>query len=276
MLQLPFNLAGCRIDSTDGSPKRLGVVVREICAAVEGVTGFVGLWRGAENVTLLARGDVKKLRLRVVSGRKPVGRSKRSGTNGHSCQCRRGFFALDRNAARVFRIAPGHTPVGSRGKKFSIGAINHVKKAVTVCLQDEMAVAVIHKHGNLRCIVIVLVVLGELEMPFQLAVVWIERQQRIAVKIVTRSALATVRWRRIPGSPESRIGRGIVCASDPRWRAADFPGVAFPGFVAWLIRPGNRVETPFARAGRSIISINEPANAVFAAGNANEHEILDD
>src|SRR5206468_257816 len=62
---------------------------------------------------------------------------------------------------------------------------------------------------------------------------------------------------------------------NPCGRAADFPGVAFPGFVAGFARTGNGVEAPFARAGHGVISIDEPANAVFAAGNPDEHEMVD-
>src|SRR5205823_12838800 len=97
-------------------------------------------------------------------------------------QRRRGFLALDRNAARVFRIAPSHFPIGSGGKKFSVAAVNHVEKTIAVRLHNEMPLAVVHKHGNLRGVVIVLVMLGEWEIPLELSRVRIEREQGIAVE----------------------------------------------------------------------------------------------
>src|SRR5579859_1980690 len=103
-------------------------------------------------------------------------------------------------------------------------------------------------------------------MPFQLARTWIEGEQRIAVEIVARAAFAAVRRRRIPRGPERRVRRGIVRAGNPRGRAADFPRVAFPGFMARLSWTRNSIEAPFEGAGRCIVRVNEPANAVFAAG----------
>ena len=44
--------------------------------------------------------------------------------------------------------------------------------------------------------------------------------------------------------------------------------------MARLSRTRNCVEPPFARARRRIIGVNESPNAIFAAGNAHEHQIL--
>src|SRR5437660_468424 len=123
-------------------------------------------------------------------------------------------------------------------------------------------------------IVVVSVMLRELEMPFQLARLWIESKQRVAVEIVARSAFAAIRRRRIPRRPERRVRRGIVGPRDPRWRAADFPRFSLPAFMPGLSRTGNRIEPPFARARRSIIGVDESADAVFAAGYSHEHEVL--
>ena len=236
---------------------------------------FVRLRRGAENVALLPRGDVEKFGLRIVGRRHPIGGADRAWTNRHARQSWGSFFALEGHAACVFRIAPADFPVGSGREKFAVTAVNHVEKTVAVGLDDEMAIAVVHQHRNLRGVVIVLVVLGELEIPFQLARIRIERKQRIAVEIVAGTAFAAIRRRRIAGGPERGIRRGIIGAGNPCGRAADFPGVAFPGFVAGFARTGNGVEAPFARAGHGVISIDEPANAVFAAGNPDEHEMVD-
>ena len=50
------------------SAKRLGIVVWKIRAAVVSVAFLERLRGGAENVALLARGDVEKFRLRIIGG----------------------------------------------------------------------------------------------------------------------------------------------------------------------------------------------------------------
>jgi len=65
-----------------------------------------------------------------------------------------------------------------------------------------MFFVLIDHHRNLRGVVIVLVVLGKLKMPFQLAGVGIESQQGIAVQVVAGASLTAIRRRRISGGPE--------------------------------------------------------------------------
>src|SRR6266446_9172256 len=119
------------------------------------------------------------------------------------------------------------------------------------------------------------IVLGKLKIPFEPSRVRIKSEQGIAVEIVASAALTAIRRGRIAGGPESSIGRRIVSARDPCRCASDFPRVGFPAFMARLAGTRNGVEAPFAFAACSIVSINESANPIFAAGNADEHEILD-
>src|ERR1700674_723946 len=128
-----------------------------------------------------------------------------------------------------------------------------------------MFFALIDHDGNLRGVPIVFVMLGELEIPFELAGVGIESEQRVAIKIVAGSAFAAIAGRRIACRPKSCIGAGIVGTGDPGRRAATFPGVAFPSFVAGLTRTGNRVEAPFTFASGGVVSVDEAADAIFAA-----------
>src|SRR5258708_22350919 len=92
------------------------------------------------------------------------------------------------------------------------------------------------------------IVLGKLKIPFELARLRFKRQQGIAVEIVARAPLAAIRRRRIARGPESSIGRGIVSPRDPRGRASDFPRVAFPRFMPRLAGSRDSVEAPFALA----------------------------
>src|SRR5271155_5364415 len=117
-----------------------------------------------------------------------------------------------------------------------------------------------------------LVVLGELEMPVQLAGVCVQGQQRVAVKVVARTSLAAIRWRRVSRRPENLVGRRIVSSRVPRRRAADLPRIALPCLMSRLARPRHGVETPSSFAGRSVVGVNESAHPVLAAGYANHYE----
>src|SRR5206468_505763 len=58
-------------------------------------------------------------------------------------------------------------------------------------------------------------------------------------------------------------------------RGAGLPGVARPGLVAGLAFGGDGVETPDATAGLRFISVEEAADAEFAAGDAGDDLVLD-
>ncbi len=169
MLPFPFYFSSGGIDGAECAGKRGGIIIRKIGAAIISVTRFVGLRRSAENVTLLPRSNVEKLRLRIVSGRHPVGRTR--GARAHAIPFQRRGSVLARNgsAARIFRIAPGHFCKRVRRNEFSIGAINHIEKTVAIRLQDEVAITLINHDGHLGGVVIVFIVLGELKIPFELA-----------------------------------------------------------------------------------------------------------
>src|SRR5579859_4645428 len=138
-----------------------------------------------------------------------------------------------------------------------------------------MFVALIDHDGNLRGIPIVFVVPGELEIPFEFAGVRIEGQQGVTVEIVAGAPDAAIAGRRIAGGPEGGIGCWIIGAGDPRGRAANFPGVGFPSFVAWFAGARNGVEAPFTFAGGGIVGVDEAPDSVFAARDAHEDEISD-
>src|SRR6266478_2780323 len=126
MLPFPLYFPRGGIDGAQRACERSGIVVRKIRAAVISVTRFVGLRRSAENVTLLPRGNVEKLRLRIVSGRHPVCRARGAWTHAIPFQRGRSILARYGSAARIFRIAPGHFCKRVRENEFSIGAIDHV------------------------------------------------------------------------------------------------------------------------------------------------------
>src|SRR5713101_5870098 len=65
MLPFPLYFPRGGIDGAQRAGERSGIIVRKIRAAIISVPRFVGLRRSAENVTLLSRGNVEKLRLRI-------------------------------------------------------------------------------------------------------------------------------------------------------------------------------------------------------------------
>src|SRR5260370_16010941 len=124
-------------------------------------------------------------------------------------------------------------------------AINHVKKAVAVRLQDQAPLAPVNHHRHLRGVVVVLVMLRKLKIPFELPCLRIESEQRIAVEIVARAPFAAIRWRTIAGGPKGYVCRGIVSPRDPSRCATRFPRVAFPGFISPLARSRHGAKPTF-------------------------------
>ena len=69
-----------------------------------------------------------------------------------------------------------------------------------------------------------------LEMPFDGAVVRIERQTRGREQVVARAQVRVPR-RRVAGTEEQLIGFRVVVAAQPRRRATGFPKIAGPGLA---------------------------------------------
>src|SRR5579859_3879398 len=118
----------------------------------------------------------------------------------------------------------------------------------------------LEQYRNLRGVIVMLVVLGELEIPLELAGVRIQRQKRIAIQVIARAALSAIGRRRIPGGPERDVRCGIVGSGNPRRRPANFPGIPLPTFVTGLAGPRNGVEAPLAFAAVRVIGVDESAN----------------
>ena len=126
----------------------------------------------------------------------------------------------------------------------------------------------IGEHGHLHGIVIEIVVRRELEIPFQLAGVGIERDHGIAVEIGALANVAVPVGTGIADAPVGQIQLRIVGAGNPDGSAAVLPGIARPCLMAGLARAGDRVEPPGFFAGRGIVGREKPANAELAAGHA--------
>ena len=117
---------------------------------------------------------------------------------------------------------------------------------------------------------IVGVVGRELEVPFELAGVAIERHERTGVEVVAAARIGIPVGTGIADAPVDQVGFGIVGAGDPGGAAAGLPGVAGPGFVAGFAGSGNGVEAPRAAAGLRVVGIDEAADAGFAAADTDQ------
>src|SRR3984885_13312466 len=137
-----------------------------------------------------------------------------------------------------------------------------------------MLAASLDHHWNLRRIPIMLVVLGELEIPVYGAGVGVQRQQGIAVEVVACPPRAAIRRRRISRRPENLIRSRIIGSRVPGRGPPRFPGIALPTFMPGLAWPRNRIEAPFAFARRRVIRINKPAYSILPAGNTDHHQTL--
>src|SRR5260370_25518717 len=85
------------------------------------------------------------------------------------------LFLGDGTAFGILAIAPCNFAVSIRRNQFAGRAINRVEESVAVGLRDQMFAAGIDYHGHLRRVPVMLVMLGELEMPVHLSGVGVER-----------------------------------------------------------------------------------------------------
>src|SRR5439155_20422020 len=102
-----FQLSIVRVELAHRAPVRLGFGQYEISATVVRVSGFVKLRGGAENVGLLASGDIEELGLRVKGWGHPVCRADCSGANSAPLGSWRTFFVRNWPALGILAATPG-------------------------------------------------------------------------------------------------------------------------------------------------------------------------
>src|SRR4029079_2262670 len=99
------------------------------------------------------------------------------------------------------------------------------------------------------------------------------RDDAVGVQVVAGSLRRVPVRPGIADAPVGEIELGIVRAREPPPRAAVLPRVAaaFPTIRAGLVRRRDRVEAPRLLARCRIERRDEAADAVFAAGHADDH-----
>src|ERR1700676_479339 len=112
MAEFPLYLAAGGVDGAKRAPVRLCFIGRKIGASVVSVAHLVGLWRGAEDVTLLARSYIEKTGLRIEAWGHPVGGAQRSWANRASLGCWRALVVRDGATVGIFAVGPRGPGVG--------------------------------------------------------------------------------------------------------------------------------------------------------------------
>ena len=166
-------------------------------------------------------------------------------------------------------------------RKFAVGAIEHIEETVAIGVEEKFArFAVeigVEEDGDFGGVPIVEIEGSELEIPLEFAGVGIEGDDGIGIKIFAFAFGAVVGGSGIAGGPVEKIELGIVCAGDPGGSAAAGSGIGTgPGITAGFAGSGDRVEAPGEFAGGGVVCVDEAADAVFAAGNADDDFVFDD
>src|SRR6185312_16230304 len=165
--------------------------------------------------------------------------------------------------------APGNLHERLSQQKFAGHAVEHVKVAVAIGEQHQLTGKAmprgVHQHRYLGGVKIEFVVRGELKKPLQLAAIGVQCDDGTGIEVVAFAACTVPIGTGIADTPVQELQHRIVGAGSPDGAATVYPGLARPGFIAWLTRPGNRVEAPEFPAGVRGIGGKEAADAVFTA-----------
>lgn len=164
-------------------------------------------------------------------------------------------------------------------KEMAVRSVQDIEEAVAIGGHNEFArpppESCIDKDGRLRGVVVVQIVRAELEVPFELSRIWIQRQQGTGIKVVAGAHAGVVIGRGIAGAPVEDIEIGIVGTRDPRGPAAVQVEVPGPAFIAFFAGAGDRPKTPLLLPGLRIVCRYEAAYAIVASGNADDHLVFD-
>src|SRR5688572_7597380 len=101
-------------------------------------------------------------------------------------------------------------------------------------------------------------------MPFELAGVRVERDDRIGIEVVAGTLCGIPIRSGVADSPVRQVQVWVIGACDPDRRASVLPVVALPGFVAGLTGPGDCVETPYLTTSPRVECGDEASNAELA------------
>ena len=158
-------------------------------------------------------------------------------------------------------------------------AVQHIDVAVAVGLGqgfDLLPAALDREQEQVGVAVVVPdVVRRELEVPLHLARIRVQGQHRVGVQVVALAHVAVPVRRGVARRPVEQVGLRVVRAGHPGRGAAVLPGVARPGFRPGLAGLRDGVAPPFARARLDVVGVDVAADAVLAAGDADDQVVAD-
>src|SRR2546428_4560124 len=124
---------------------------------------------------------------------------------------------------------------------------------------------------------IVAIVRRELKMPFSLAGVWIQCDDRICEQVVAGSARGPVDLSsRVADCPIQRVQIGIERTGQPHRTSAVLPTVSRPRIVTKFAGTWNRMPSPHPLSRCRVIRIEKTGRAELAAANADDNFIFYD
>src|SRR5262249_2535080 len=192
--------------------------------------------------------------------------------------CRRLSRSWNRSTVRIKTTRPTHLDEWLAEKKLSCCTIQHIKKAVSVRPEHDFPRRSLPRHvseyRNLHRVVVRFVVRRNWEMPFQLAGIRIECDNRIAVQIVAAAVVTVVIRTWVADAPIREVCLRVIGASDPNRCSAMLPGVFVPSFVSRLAWSRNRIEAPCLFSCFHVIGCQESSDAVFTTGRTDDNFVF--
>lgn len=215
-----------------------------LCArTVESLTLGERLRFGEVEIAILQRHHIKKARVGIVRGRKPVGSANDAGAD-----CRafvgRNFPGQQGTPGSIDSVGPGNFfKKGRRPQELASAPVQNIEKSVAVGLQEQVTCASIffdvHQHGCLISVVVIDVVRSELEIPFQLPGSGIDGENACRIKIVAGPHGAIEVRGGVTSRPVQGVEFWIVGAGHPGRGAAVQVQVSRPAVGAKLPRRRN-------------------------------------
>src|ERR1700687_4991525 len=117
-------------------------------------------------------------------------------------------------------------------KKMSVLTVQNVVESVAICLPEESLVlagdSLIERDEDLSSVPVEKVLWGELKVPAKVAIIRIQRDDAIGIKIVTLASVAVVIRTWVANRPIEQVQFRVERPGQPCGAATSFQGVRFP------------------------------------------------
>ena len=194
--------------------------------------------------------DVEQSTFLTVARRKPVGRAADRKRPSDTWLLRR---VGNRLSARTDPFRPVQRNIRRRHQVLAGYAVQHHKVPIARRLSQQLARFAVHRlveqNRRLDVVPVMRVVRRGLEVPFQLARIHIQRDNRCRPKIAACTATPRVYRIGVPGTPVDRVQRCVISPRQPRHAATMFGnGRVWPCLQLRITSPWRRVPPPLGLA----------------------------